>query len=513
MKVYLLNPPYLPRFTRDMRWQDTGKGGTFYYPIWLAYATGILEQAGFESRLVDTPAREWGMQEVLADIENFQPQVIVVDTSFPSLNHDIGVAETIKKEYPAAKTVMVGAPASQFAEKMLTSPGVDMVARWEFDFVLRDLVRAMSEGKSLELVKGISYKVDTKVYHNPNREFSTQEELDEIPFVSEVYKKHLNVRDYMLNYSYSMYPEVQVFSGRGCPFQCTFCSWPQTLMGRKYRARSVSNILDEMTWVEKEFPEVKQIFMEDDTFTVDKKRVMEFCREYKRRGLRIPWGGQARVELDFETMCALKEANCLMVDIGYESGSDDILRNVKKGITVEQIRSFCKRAERAGLSIHGNWIVGLPGETRETIKTTTKLIRETRADAITVAVVTPFPGTELYQWTRDNGYLITEDPNEYLDAQGHQKSIVSYPQLSSEEIRKAAVGILKGYYLSPFYIPIALRRVFNRHGLNELKVLWRSAKAFLKYIYNGWGLKRYEGSKPRATAGGVWTGQEGTGEQ
>ena len=141
-------------------------------------------------------------------------------------------------------------------------------------------------------------------------------------------------------------------------------------------------------------------------------------------------------------------------------------------------------ARKTGLSIHGNWIIGLPGETKETIKATERLIKETKADAITVAVITPFPGTELYTWAKENGYLITEDPNEYLDERGHQKSIISYPELSSVEIRQAVDRILKGYYLSPSYVPIALKRVFSRHGLNELKVLWRSAVAFLKYISN-----------------------------
>ncbi len=173
-----------------------------------------------------------------------------------------------------------------------------------------------------------------------------------------------------------------------------------------------------------------------------------------------------------------------MVEAGYESGNHTILKNVKKGITVDKIRAFPGEAKKAGLSIHGNWIIGLPGETRDTVADTVKLIKETKADAITVAVVTPFPGTEMYDWAKNNGYLITDDPNEYLDEHGHQKSIVSYPGLSNQEIRQAVDKILKNYYLSFSYIPIACRRVFGRHGWNELKVLWRSAVAFLKYVTN-----------------------------
>ena len=484
MRVYLLNAPYMPRFTRDMRWQDTGRGGTLYYPIWLAYATGVLEQAGHEVRLADTAATGWNMAQVLADVQSFRPDLLVVDTSFPSLNNDISVAGTLKEGFPDATTVMVGAPASQLAEKMLSSPAVDIVCRWEFDFVLKDLLATIEEGKTLHQANGISYRDNGSIVHNPDREPSNSEELDGIPFVSQTYRKHLNVDDYMLNYSYSMHPEVQIFTGRGCPFQCTFCSWPQTLMGRKYRMRSISNILDEFQWVEENFPEVKQIFLEDDTFTVDRKRVLEFCRGYRQRGLKIPWGAQARVGLDYETMKVIKQANCMMIDVGYESGDNSILKNVKKGITVEQMAPFAAEAKRAGLSIHGNWIIGLPGETRETVQATRNMIRNTKADAITVAVVTPFPGTEMYRWAKDNGYLVTEDPNDYLDERGHQKSIISYPDLSSDEIRESVDGILKSYYLSLSYVPIAFRRVFSRHGWNELKVLWHSAKAFLRYILN-----------------------------
>ena len=330
----------------------------------------------------------------------------------------------------------------------------------------------------------MSYKNGTEVIHNPDREPSTSDELDKIPFVSMVYQKHLNVNNYLLTYSYSMHPEVQIFTGRGCPFQCTFCSWPQTLMGRKYRARSITNILDEFEYVEKNLSNVKQIFLEDDTFTINKRQVMDFCQGYRERKLKIPWGAQGRVGLDYETMKTMREVNCLMIDVGYESGSDTILKNVKKGISVEQMKPFAREAKRAGLSIHGNWIIGLQGETKETIAATKRMIKETGADAITVAVVTPFPGTELYRWEKENGYLITDDPNEYLDERGHQKAIICYPELSNKEIRETVDGILKSYYLSFSYVPIALRRVLSRHGWNNLKVLVRSGIAFLKYISN-----------------------------
>ena len=478
MKVYMLNPPYIPHFGRGMRWQDTGRAGTLYYPIWLSYATAVVEQE-YETRLVDAPAWNWSRGDVIEDVKRFKPDLIVMDSSFPSLKNDIEVAEELKKNCEA-KIVLVGPPASQFPDEILSSNGIDIVARWEYDFTVRDIAKALEENRDFKDIKGISYKENGKIIHNPNREFTTSEDLDRIPFVSKVYKKHLNIRDYYL--SSSLYPEVQIFTGRGCPYLCTFCSWTQTLMGRKYRVRSISNVLDELEWIQENLPEVKEVFFEDDTFTIKKKRVLEFCREYRERGLDITWACNARADLDYETMKEMKKANCRLLIVGYESGSDEILRNIKKGITVEQIRRFAKDARKAGLLVHGDFIIGLPGETKETIELTRKLIKETKPDILQVSVASPFPGTDFYEWCKENGYLLINDPNEYLDEQGHQKAIISYPWLTAEEIVQKVDSILKEYYLSLGYVPVALKQVFRKRGIEEAKRLYHSAKMFMRYI-------------------------------
>jgi radical SAM superfamily enzyme YgiQ (UPF0313 family) len=306
------------------------------------------------------------------------------------------------------------------------------------------------------------------------------EELDSVPFVSEVYKKHLNIRDYFLGSS--LYPEVQIFTGRGCPFNCTFCSWPQTLMGRNHRVRSISSVLDELEWIRSNL-EVKEVFFEDDTFTVNKKGVADFCRAYRERGLDVTWACNARADLDYETMSEMEKANCRLLIVGYESGSDEVLRRAKKGVTVAEIRRFAENARKAGLLVHGDFIIGLPGETKATIDLTKKLIHEVKPHVLQVSVASPFPGTEFYEWCRENGYLVTDDPNEYLDGEGHQRSIVSYPWLSNEEITEAVDEILKGYYLSAGYVPLAFRQVFRRHGLDELRRLAYSARMFLGYAF------------------------------
>jgi len=481
MRVYLLNPPYRGmRIQRDMRWQDSGKAGTMHWPGLISYATGILEQAGHICRLVDAPANHWDAEILKDDIANFNPDFIVINTCFPTLEDDIEFAKVPKSINNRMSVCMVGVATSQYPDKMMESENVDYLAKFEFDFVLRDLLNAIEKHQDLSQVKGISYKDEQgKVHHNEKRPWSTPEELDSLPFVVSVYKRHLDVHHYMLNYSYALYPEVQILSSRGCPSRCLFCVWTEDLMGRTYRHRTASNVLDEFEWVVKNMPEVKQVFIEDDSFTINKQYVMEFCKGYKERGLKMPWGCQSRVEVDLETMVAMRKANCLHVDVGYESGDDQILQNVKKGIKVEDIKRFDRDARKAHLSVHGNWIIGLPGETKETIAKTKKLIKEVKRSTVTIAIASPFPGTGMYSWAKENGYLLNKD---YLDGNGHQQCILSYPNLSNVEIEKEAGAILKDYFVSWSYIPVAFQRVFSRHGFNELKVLWKSSVAFTKYL-------------------------------
>lgn len=476
MKIYFLNPPYFPHFGRGMRWQDTGRGGTLYYPIWLSYATAVAGQS-HEVRLIDAPAQNWSRRDVVDDVKSFKPDLIVMDSSFPSLKNDMGVASDIKENHDA-RIALVGPPASQFPDEILHN-GIDIVARYEYDFTINDIADKIERGEGLEEVRGISYRADKTAIHNPGREFTSSDDLDKIPFVSKVYKEHLDIKDYFLGSS--LYPEVQIFTGRGCPYLCTFCSWTETLMGRKYRTRSTVNVLDELEWIQDNL-EVKEVFFEDDTFTISKKRVLEFCKDYREKGLDITWACNARVGLDYETMKEMKRSNCRLLIAGYESGNDGILKNIKKGSKVEEIKQFAKNSKKAGLLVHGDFIIGLPGENKETIDITKNLIKEVRPDLLQVSVASPFPGTEFYNWCRGNGYLLTDDPNEYLDEQGHQKAVVSYPWLSSEEITKAVDAILKDYYMTPGYVPLALRQVFRRQGLEEARRLWYSARMFMGYI-------------------------------
>ncbi len=480
MNVYLLNPPFKTNFVRCGRWQGAAaRSGGLDYPKWLAYATGLLEKA-YTVKLVDAVAQDWDLDAVKRDLATFLPDVIIIETNFSSLTNDIAVLDALKK-ISSAKTVMVGPPVHIFYEAILNS-GIDVAIPFEYEWVAYDLLKAWVSGKPLETVNGIAYKANDRILLTPIRPCSTSEELDALPFVSAIYKKYLPIKKYFL--SQSLYPEVQIFAGRGCPFQCSFCSWPENLTGRKYRMRSPKSIADEFSYIKKELPEVKEVFIEDDSFTVNTTNVALFCNELISRKLKIVWSCNSRGTLSYDLMRLMKKAGCRLLIVGYESGSDQILKGISKGTTIQGLKTFTKNAKKAGLLVHSDFIIGLPHETETTIKETQGFIHEIKPNLLQVAIATPIPGTKFYEFVKSNGYLLVDTMEKSIDENGYQKCVVSYPELTNEQIEAYANKILKNYYLSLSYVPTAIRNIARTNGLDELKIMLRSARTFLSYIIN-----------------------------
>lgn len=480
MKIYLLNPPYLPHYCRSVRGVgESSRGGTLYYPIWLSYCAAILDEK-YTVRLIDAQANKWRTEDVISDIISFNPDIIIIDTNFSSIDYDISTAEKIKAKFSSI-IVLVGPPISQNYEKIIKYNFIDIVIPFEYDFAVRDLVCALENNMELSNIDGIIYKTNSDIVITKKREFSTSADLDTIPFVSKIYKKHLNVNNYFL--SSSLFPMVQIFTGRGCPNKCTFCSWPITLMGRKYRTRNVDNVLDELEWIQKNL-KIHEVFFEDDTFTINKKRILDFCKKYHERHLNIVWSCNARTNsIDLEMMKAMKKANCRLLVVGFESGCNEILSNIQKGITVEQSMVFSQNAKKAGLLVHGDIIVGLPGETLETIERTKQFINKVRPELLQVLIPQPIPGTEMYKYFNENNYLLYKNPTDFLDVNGYQIPVTINPIFSSLKLNDMANSMLKEYYISPKYLPLALRQIFRKNGILELRRLIYSFKMFIKFSF------------------------------
>lgn len=479
MKVFFINPPFKAeygKFSRENRSPALTRSGTLYYPLWLIYAAAVCKKNEFEVEFVDAPATPLNEDETMDIIRTHgvDTKLFVVETSTPSIYSDIKFIEKIKASYPEAIYLLVGTHPSALPEETLQiSEAVDAVARHEFDYIVRDVACALRNGEDYRKVNGLTYRTDNgEIKSNPNMPFI--EDIDEIPFASKFIKEYLNYKDYFFGASF--YPEIQIFTGRGCMAHCNFCVYPQTLHGHKYRLRSPQNVVEEFKYIAENFSDVKEVVIEDDTFTANKKRVMEICELLIESGLnkRLTWLCNARVNLDYETMVTMKKAGCRLIIPGIESGNEQILRNIKKGTNLNLIREYIKNAKKAGLLVHACYMVGNEGETKETMQQTFKLALELNADTAQFYPLLPFPGTEAYAWAKKNGY-ITGRYDEYVKEDGTINCVLNLPGITSEEMVKFCDDARKKYYLRPSYI---LHRVWM--GLKDFEDFKRSLKAFLK---------------------------------
>lgn len=478
MRILVLNPPFLPRFSRNSRSPAVTKGGTVYYPIWLSYAVGVLDKEGFDVKFIDAPAKNLTLEEVLEIAKEFKPRLIVCDTSTPSIGNDIKVTEKLK-EVTGGFVVLVGTHVSALPDETLKSSKVDAIARKEYDYTLKDLAHSLDKGKNLKLVLGLSFREGKKIINNPDRPFI--ENLDELPFVSSVYKKYLNINDYF--YSSANHPMVMIMTGRGCPFRCFFCNWPQVFLGRRYRLRSPENVVAEFEYILENLPQVREIGIEDDTLTADLQRARKICKLLIEKGInkKIKWWANVRVNLDLETMKLMKQAGCHLIIPGFESGVQEVLDAAHKGITLEQSLTFSKNAKKAGLLVHGCFIIGLPGETKETAKKTIEFAKKLDPDDAQFFPLIPYPATEAYEWAKKNNYLVADDFSRWATLEGWHSCVISTPNLTSEEILELCNKAKIEFYLRPKFFFKAFRRMIT--SFDETKRTVKASNTFFRYLF------------------------------
>lgn len=475
-KVYFVNPPFKAeygKFSRENRSPALTRSGTLYYPLWLIYSAAVCEKDGFDIRFLDAPAAPLNEQQSMDIIkrEGDGTALFVISTSTPSIYSDIKFAEQIKAVFPDAVYLLVGThPSALPVETLQISEKIDAVARREFDYIVRDIARALDAGQDYKQVNGITYRDGEKILSNPDMPYIT--DLDEIPFAAEFIKHHLKEKDYF--FAASEYPEIQIFTGRGCMAHCNFCVYPQTMHGHRYRLRSPQNVVAEFEYILNNFPDVKEVVIEDDTFTAKKDRVMKICELLIQKGIhkKLKWLCNARVNLDLETMKAMKAAGCHLIIPGIESGNQQILLNIKKGTTLDLIEKYIANAKKAGLMVHACYMVGNKGETKDTMKDTFRLALKLNTDTAQFYPLLPFPGTEAYAWAKSNGY-IHGDYSDYVKEDGTINCVLELPNITSQEMVDFCDNARKRYYFRPSYIA---HRLWV--GLRNPEDLKRSLKAF-----------------------------------
>ena len=433
MRTLFLQAPSYDGFDggAGSRYQARREVRSFWYPTWLAQPAALVEG----SKLIDAPPHKIGLDLVVKQAKDYD--LVVLHTSTPSFRSDVKTAVAMKAANPDLKVGLIGAKVAVEDDKSLqAAPLVDFAARNEFDFAIKEV----AEGRDFSTITGLTWRDKAGgIVRNPERR--ALDNMDALPFVTPVYKRDLRIENYFNGYL--KHPYLSFYTGRGCKSRCTFCLWPQTVGGHRYRTRSVGHVLEEVRWAKAAFPQVKEFFFDDDTLTDDAPRVEALAREFGKLGL--IWSCNAKPNVKRSTLGVMRDNGLRLLLVGYESGNQKILNNIKKGILIDVAKRFTKDCHELGIVIHGTFIMGLPGESEETIRETIQYAMTINPHTIQVSLAAPYPGTFLHRQALENGWL--DDANaELLNDDGMQIAPLHYPHLAHSEIFKSVEDFYRSFY-------------------------------------------------------------------
>ena len=480
MKAAVVNPPFMNgRFSRTSRSPAINKSGTLYWPFWLAHGAGALEQAGHEVLFLDCPAERINERDMLRMLVEFNPELTVLDTSTPSIYSDLRIASMIKKCLPNTFVILVGTHVSALPLQCLKlAPSVNGIAVGEYDSTLVEVAENLDGGEGLTGVPGLCLNIRGELVETGPREMI--KDLDSLPFLADVYSRHLKPENYF--FAAARFPSVMTITSRGCPYRCSFCVWPQVMHRESYRVRSAEHVAEEFGLFHEHFPTIAEIVIEDDTFSIDSRRVEEISEVLIRNHNRIPWTANVRANLSLCAMRKMKAAGCRLIIVGYESGSQEILNAVSKGTTVEQNMEFAERAGKAGLLVHGCFMAGNPGETPETLEETFQMSLKLAPDTAQFFPIMAYPGTRLYRQYRSEGKLRTENYDHWVTEEGLHDCVVDLPGLPSETLVEWCNSARKRFYLRPGYLLYKGLQSL-RHPLTEGRRTLRAFGTFRKHLF------------------------------
>ena len=445
MRVILLNLPWNENgrlgVRAGSRWPFTsepGKDGRIHYipfPFFLAYAASLLKKEGKDVLLIDAIAEEMQEQKLIEEAESFNPGLIVIESSTPSFVNDLRIACDIHRKLPSSQIAICGPHASVFPEEILSEYDfIDYILIGEYEYTLLDLVNHLEAAFSLESILGLAYRDGIKIAINNNR--PAIDNLDDLPWPQ---RNGVSIYKYNDSFAGLPCPNVQMVSSRGCPFQCTYCLWPQTMYGEhRCRKRNPIKVVDEAEYLIKEF-DFKAIYFDDDLFNADRDHVLGICEEIKKRKIGIPWAVMARADLmDEKLLESMFDAGLYAIKYGIESVDNNILQFCNKNMDLAKAYQIVRFTRALGIKVHLAFCLGFPGETKQTIRETLRFIEDTRPDSLQFSFATPFPGTEYFNYMDDQGLLLSKDWSDY-DA--NYKCIVKSRDLSNKDLEKIFITL------------------------------------------------------------------------
>jgi radical SAM superfamily enzyme YgiQ (UPF0313 family) len=433
----------------------------------LAYSAAQLSAAGHEVAYIDSVIQDLNMGQTLVEANKKTPDVIFMETTTPSIEADYEALTALKNK-TGARIVVGGPHASYFHETVLKEcPAIDVVIRHEFDTKIAAVV---SDLHNLERVSGITYRSDGEIFDMGDGDLV--QDLDRIPFPD----RETIPWDWYLEAWFSRRPFMNMMTSRGCPYHCTFCLWPQIMYGNKQRWRSLDNVIAEIDFLVDRYG-LKEINVDDSTFTTNKKRVIEFCQRLRQRTYKLIWTCNGRVDhLDDEVLAEMKASGCKMIRLGVESGSQEVLNKIKKGLTIRQIEEGFRLVKKHGIQALGGFMFGFPFDSRRTVEETIALAKKLSPDQVQFSINMCYPGTSLYDYAVDKNLLVAESFKEFDMTHG---PVVRMLDMEREELENILARAYREFYFRPKFI---FQTLFHLRDIDEIKRVLRSMKSLIKTI-------------------------------
>ncbi|MBF0120503.1 MAG: radical SAM protein [Desulfobacterales bacterium] len=470
MNVLIINPPWPGKGfgTRSQNRIIKHRSDKYLqYPVFLAYSAAQLKDAGHKVCYIDSVIQELNVDKTLSLAKENNPDVIFMETTTPSIEADYISLEKLKDATDAI--IIVGGPHATYFHKqvLIDCPSIDIVIRHEFDTKIASVV---SNIHNLSDIKGITFRKNNELVDNFDG--TVAENLDNIPFPDRVtipwhwYKEAW----------YSRLPFMNMMTSRGCPYHCAFCLWPQTMYGHKQRFRSLENVFNELHHLRDKY-KVKEINIDDDTFTTNKNRVIDFCQRLRKENFNIIWTCNGRVDnVDDEMLAEMKASGCKMIRLGIESGSQEVLDKINKGLTLKKIEEGVKSVKKHGIQALGGFMFGFPYDSKNSINKTIQFAKKLSPDQVQFSIPMCYPGTSLYEYARDNNLLLAKNFKEFDMTHG---PVVKTIDMERDELSHILAKAYKEFYFRPKFI---LQTLIHLRDIDEIKRVLRSLKSLVKTI-------------------------------
>lgn len=467
MKVLLINPPSAfelvgnnPPIIEEERGYNP--------PLGILYLAAHLEKfSDHEVSVIDAQVEELDYGALKGAVAAQRPDIVGITAMTFTLIDAIKTAQLVKDVDERIAVVLGGPHVHLYPEETISIPSVDYLVLGEGEIPFHELIDNLGRWEKLEEIQGLVFRRNGDVVNTGIRPL--RENLDEIPFPA----RHLTPYQKYSSLMAKRSPVTTMFTSRGCPYKCIFCDRPH--LGKRFRARSANNVVDEIEQCVS--MGIREFLIYDDTFTIQRKRVVAICEEIKRRGLDVGWDIRARLNtVDEELARLMRSAGCERVHYGVEAGTDRVLKVLCKGITVDQARDAFRFTKRAGIATLAYFIIGSPTETSEEIRQTMRLARELDPDYVHITIMTPFPGTALYFQGLEQGVIERDVWREFAANPTPDFHPPYWEEIfTRDQLLEMVDEAYRDFYLRPAYILKRLKRVrtwgqFKRHARAGLKV-------------------------------------------